>query len=122
MIGYSHQKASSPVSVLKNVMFQSLEDDKAMDVVEIDLAGKTDIADCMLIATGRSSRHVAAIAQHLLQKAKDAGFEGVTVEGLPQAEWVLLDAKDVIVHIFKPDVREHYNLEKMWSVPVPSQA
>lgn len=73
----------------------------------------------MVIASGRSSRHVSSIAEHLIQKSKEAGFGTPSVEGLAKGEWVLLDAMDVVVHIFKPEVRERYKLEKMWSLPVP---
>lgn len=96
----------------------SLEDDKAQDVVVIDLAGKTDFADFMVIATGTSQRHVATMAEHLREKIKAAGHERVPVEGLEQAEWVLIDGGDVVVHIFKPEVRKFYDLEKIWGAPV----
>ena len=82
----------------------------------IDLTGKSDIADYMVIATGRSSRQVAAMADRLVQVVKSHGIKGTTPEGLPQADWVLLDAGDVIVHLFRPEVRAFYNLEKMWNV------
>ena len=94
----------------------SLDDDKAEDVVVIALEGKSSIADYMVIASGRSARHVGAIADHLLQKTKDAGYGKAQVEGLKTSDWVLIDAGDVIVHLFRPDVRAFYNLEKMWSV------
>lgn len=93
----------------------SLDDDKAEQIVQIDLAGKTDIADHMLIASGRSARHVSAIADHLVEKLKDAGHGRPKVEGASAADWVLVDAGDVIVHVFRPEVRDFYNLEKMWS-------
>lgn len=93
----------------------SLDDDKAEQIVQIDLAGKTDIADHMLIASGRSARHVSAIADHLVEKLKDAGHGRPKVEGASAADWVLVDAGDVIVHVFRPEVRDFYNLEKMWA-------
>ena len=96
----------------------SLDDDKAHDVVVIDLAGKTDFADFMVIATGTSQRHVATMAEHLREKIKAAGHGRVPVEGLEQGEWVLIDGGDVIVHLFKADVRKFYDLEKIWGAPV----
>lgn len=93
----------------------SLEDDKAEEIVHIDLAGKTEIADYMVVASGRSARHVAAIADHLVERLKDSGRGRPRVEGMPACDWVLVDAGDVIVHLFRPEVREFYNLEKMWA-------
>ncbi len=92
---------------------------KAEELVEIDLHGKTSIADTMIIASGRSHRHVAAIAERLLQVLKDRGFGPLRVEGLPAADWVLIDAGDLILHIFRPEVRSFYNLEKMWGADRP---
>src|SRR5690606_30907963 len=92
----------------------ALDDAKAEDVVSIDLAGKTSIADAMLIATGRSNTHVGAIADRVLKACKEAGVAAPRVEGLPHCDWVLIDAGDVIVHVFRPEVRAFYNLEKMW--------
>ncbi len=100
----------------------SLEDDKAEDITVIGLAGKTSIADFMIIASGRSHRHVAAIADHLVERLKKRGLMPLSVEGMAQSDWVLIDAGDVIVHLFRPEVRDFYNLEKMWSVPLPEQA
>ena len=100
-------------------MQTSLDDDKAEDVVLIDLAGKSSIADYMVIANGRSQRQVGAIAEHLLKRLKDAGERHVRVEGRPACDWVLIDAGDVIVHVFRPEARSFYNLEKMWSVALP---
>lgn len=97
-----------------NIVMTTLEDSKAEDIVSIDLKGKTSIASYMVIASGTSQRHVAALAEHLEMKLKEAGFTS-TVEGEEKADWVLIDAFDVIVHIFKPEVRDFYNLEKMWS-------
>lgn len=98
-----------------------LEDMKAEDLVEIDLAGKTSIADAMIIASGRSDRHVGAIADRVLRGLKDNGFGPVRAEGLPACDWVLIDAGDVIIHIFRPEVRSFYNLEKMWGVDRPHE-
>lgn len=101
---------------------QSLDDDKGEDVVVIDLAGKSNIADFMVIATGRSSRQVAAMAEHLRDRIKAAGHVRPSVEGLPHADWVLVDAGDVVVHVFRPEVRAFYNLEKMWGLALPEGA
>lgn len=94
-----------------------LDDDKARDVLVIDLAGKTDIADFMVIANGTSQRHVGAMAEHLREKLKAESGPPVSVEGLATSDWVLIDAGDVVVHLFRPEVRAFYALEKMWDVP-----
>jgi ribosome-associated protein len=83
--------------------------------------GKSSIADILVIASGRSSRHVGAVADHLTRRLKDGGVKGVKVEGLPNCDWVLVDAGDVIVHLFKPDVRAFYNIERIWT-PAPALA
>jgi ribosome-associated protein len=88
---------------------------KAEDIIAIDLTGKSSIADFMVVASGRSQRHVASIADQLIKDIEKAGVPRVRVEGLRQGDWVLIDAGDVIVHVFRPEVRAHYNLEKMWS-------
>ena len=88
---------------------------KAEDSVTIDLTGKSSIGDFMVVASGRSQRHVASIAEHVVKDVEKAGVSHVRVEGLRQGDWVLIDAGDVIVHLFRPEVREHYNLEKMWA-------
>jgi ribosome-associated protein len=93
-----------------------LDDDKAQDVVYIDLKDKSSVADAMIVASGRSHRHVGAMADHLLRALKDAGHGRARVEGLPHCDWVLIDAGDVIVHLFRPEVRGFYNIEKIWSV------
>ena len=100
--------------IVQNVL-ASLDDSKAEDIISIDLRGKTALADEMIIATGRSTVHVAAIADKAIKACKAAGVVAPRVEGLTQGDWVLIDAGDVIVHIFRPEVREFYNLEKMWS-------
>jgi ribosome-associated protein len=92
-----------------------LDDAKAEDIVTIDLKGKSSIGDFMIIATGRSDRHVGAIGDQVQRKLKDEGLGRVRVEGMPQCDWVLIDTGDIIVHVFRPEVREFYNLEKMWS-------
>ncbi len=98
----------------------SLEDDKAIDVVSIDLRNKTILADYLVIATGRSQRHVGAVAEHLVERLKQSKRRPIGVEGLPKCDWVLIDAGDVIAHVFRQEVREFYNLEKMWSVELPA--
>jgi ribosome-associated protein len=100
---------------------ESLEDSKAEDVITIDLRGKTSLADHMIIATGRSDRHVGAIAQHIIDKLKTEGRGTPRIEGLPHCDWVLVDANDVIIHIFRNEVRQFYNLEKMWSGDRPAE-
>jgi ribosome-associated protein len=110
------------VQPLHDAVLGQLEDDKALDIVSIPLAGKSALADCMIIASGRSSRQVAAMAEHLRDKLGMAFRKAVRIEGLPQADWVLIDAGDIIVHLFRPEVRSFYNLEKMWSVELPAAA
>ncbi|WP_234033712.1 ribosome silencing factor [Erythrobacter rubeus] len=100
---------------LHDLVMAQLDDDQAQDIVSIPLEGKSSIADHMVIASGRSTRQVAAMAQKLAEKVKHAGHGPVRVEGLPQADWVLIDAGDVVVHLFRPEVRSFYNLERMWS-------
>jgi len=106
---------------LLNVVLDTLENAKAEDVVCIDIKGKTSIGDQMVVASGRSQRHVGAVADHLVRKLKEEGYGRARVEGLPHCDWVLIDAGDVIVHIFRPEVREFYNLEKMWSADRPME-
>ncbi len=88
----------------------------------IDVKGKSSLADALVVASGRSHRHVGAVADHLLRALKDAGHGRARVEGLPACDWVLIDAGDVIVHLFRPEVRTYYNLEKIWSVEPPAHA
>jgi ribosome-associated protein len=111
---------ADPNRLLK-VVLDTLDGAKAEDVVTIDLKGKTSIGDHMVLASGRSQRHVGAVADHLIKKLKDEGYGRARVEGLPQCDWVLIDAGDVIVHVFRPEVREFYNLEKMWSADRPME-
>ena len=96
------------------IVMDALEDNKAEEIVSIDLQGKTSIASYMVVASGTSQRHVASTAERVQEKLKAAGYIS-SVEGEEKADWVLIDAFDVIIHIFKPEVREFYNLEKMWS-------
>jgi len=106
---------------LRAIARASLEDMKAEDVVEIDLTGKTSIADAMIVASGRSHRHVGAIAERVLEAVKQGGFGPARVEGLPACDWVLIDTGDVLIHIFRPEVRGFYNLEKMWGASRPHE-
>jgi ribosome-associated protein len=99
---------------LHALVLESLDDDQALDVVSIPLEGKSSIADFMVIASGRSTRQVAAIATHLAERLKARGHGSPRIEGLPAADWVLIDAGDVVVHLFRPEVRSFYNLERMW--------
>ncbi len=100
----------------------SLDDDKAENVVTIDLSGKSTIADYMVVATGRSTRQVSAMAEHAGEVLKAAGVRGVSMEGAARADWILIDGGDVIVHLFRPEVRDFYNLEKMWGVDMSADA
>jgi ribosome-associated protein len=109
--GGAHEK----VEALHDLVLRSLDDDQAQDVVTIPLTGKSNIADHMVIASGRSTRQVASMAQKLGERIKQELGRNVRVEGLPVADWVLIDADDVIVHIFRPEVRSFYNLERMWA-------
>jgi ribosome-associated protein len=126
------QEASAPsepsledqgrVSALEDLILSRLDDDKAQDVVFIDLKGKSAVADGLIVASGRSHRHVGAMADHLLRALKDEGHGKARVEGLPHCDWVLIDAGDVIVHLFRPEVRSFYNIEKIWSVEPPARS
>ena len=106
---------ADPVSALHNLVLRSLEDDQAVETVSIPLEGKSSIADHMVIASGRSTRQVASMAQKLVERIKGELGRSAKVEGLPAADWVLIDAGDVIVHLFRPEVRSFYNLERMWA-------
>ncbi len=99
-------------------LIETLEDDKAEDIISIDLEGKTSIADTMIIASGRSARLVSAMADHLTRNLKEGGKNKYRVEGLPNADWVLIDTGDIIVHLFRPEVRKFYNLERIWASEV----
>lgn len=106
---------------LLGVVLTTLDDAKAEQVVSIDLIGKTTMGDTMVVASGRSQRHVGALADLLIKGLKNEGYGRVRVEGLPHCDWVLVDAGDVIIHLFRPEVREFYNLEKMWAAERPSE-
>lgn len=116
--------APPPVAepALLDRILKSLEDDKAEDIVTIDLAGRSSLTDALVIASGRSSRHVASMAERLARKLKESGYGTRPIDGLAQGDWVLVDAGDVIVHLFRPEVRQYYDLEGMWSVPEPERA
>ncbi|WP_298671836.1 ribosome silencing factor [uncultured Sphingomonas sp.] len=103
------------VAVLHKLVLDSLDDDQAADMISIPLAGKSSIADHMVIASGRSTRQVASMAAKLAEKIKGTTGRSPRIEGLPTADWVLIDAGDIIVHLFRPEVRSFYNLERMWS-------
>ena len=103
------------------IVLDRLDDMKAEDTVTIDLRGKSSIADYMIVTTGRANRHVGAIAENVVKELGEAGMKGVHVEGMPNCDWVLIDTGDVIVHVFRPEVRSFYSLEKMWA-PVRSAA
>lgn len=104
---------------LVETVVASLDDDKAEGVIVIDLRGRSSIADHMVIASGRSQRQVGAMAEHLMEKLKHGGLT-VSAEGMSQGDWVLVDAGDIVVHLFRPEVRSFYNLERMWGVQAPA--
>jgi ribosome-associated protein len=114
----------TPTPELKmiDVVLQSLDDAKAEQTVAIDIAGKSSLADHMVVTSGRSNRHVAAVADQVMKAMRENGFGKPRVEGLPHADWVLVDGGDVIVHIFRPEVREFYNIEKMWQADFAADA
>ena len=117
-----HEAQSRPVldtEELLSLVRKRLDDDQAEDVVVVDLHGKSTMCDYMVIASGRSQRQVAAMADHLAQLVKANRARAPAVEGLPHADWVLIDGGDVIVHLFRPEVRRFYNLEKMWGIELP---
>jgi ribosome-associated protein len=106
--------AEAPALQMIDVVLKSLDDAKAEDTVAIDITGKSSLSDHMVVTSGRSHRHVGAVADQVEKALREAGFGKPRIEGLPHCDWVLVDAGDVIVHIFRPEVREFYNLEKMW--------
>ena len=109
------QKQPVDVDALHALVMQSLDDDQAVELITIPLTGKSSIADHMIIASGKSSRQVASMATKLAERIKQKFGKSVRIEGLPVADWVLIDADDVIVHLFRPEVRTFYNLERMWA-------
>jgi ribosome-associated protein len=115
-------KTAAPEPNLLSRILTSLDDDKAEEIVTIDLKSRSSLCDAIVVASGRSSRHVAAIAEHLARRLKEAGYGTRPTNGLAQGDWALIDAGDVIVHIFRPEVRAYYDLEGMWSVEEPRRA
>jgi len=109
------RKPAAQSDLLKRIL-TSLDDDKAENIVTIDLEGRSALCDAAVVASGRSSRHVSAMADHLARKLKEAGYGTRPINGQGQGDWVLVDAGDVIVHLFRPEVRDYYDLEGMWSV------
>ena len=114
-------KTAFAVEDVLETVTSSLADSKAEDPVTIDIQGKSALGDYMIVASGRSHRHVGAIADHLLRDLKNGGFGSPRVEGLPNCDWVLIDTGDVIVHVFRPEVRDFYGIEKMWQMPDPTE-
>lgn len=110
----AHKAEPSALDKLQSVIVNSLEDDKAENIVALDLAGKASFCDRMVIATGLADRQIAAMAEHLSEKLHKAGLQRVQVEGAGGADWVLIDAGDIVVHLFKPEARAMYALERMW--------
>ena len=110
------------ITAVEDLILSRLDDDKAQDVVFIDLKDKSSVADGLIIASGRSHRHVGALADRLLRTLKEQGYGRARVEGLPSCDWVLIDAGDVVIHLFRPEVRAFYNIEKIWSVEPPVRA
>jgi ribosome-associated protein len=118
--GLSPRDAARPrpgidVDAATRVALASLEDDKAEEILAIDIRGRSSFADMLIVASGRSARHVSAVADHVMRKLKDSGVKDVRIEGLPQADWVLVDAGDLVIHLFRPEVRAFYNIEKIWA-------
>lgn len=118
MEGFIPKTTTLTASDLERIIVGVLEDKKAQDIVTIDLRGKSDFSDIMIIASGTSQRHVATLGDLVVHALKEHGIGDVAVEGAEQADWLLVDAINVVVHIFRPEIRELYNLEKMWQVPV----
>jgi ribosome-associated protein len=116
-----HVSQQTSSSALVDLITVWLDEAKAERIVSIDLAGKSTIADSMIIASGRTDRHVGAIADLLQRHLKDAGLRKLRVEGMPTCDWVLIDTGDIVIHVFRPEVREFYNLEKMWSGDRPAE-
>ena len=116
---FSQAAGSGELAALRQLKLvcDSLADSKAENIVSIDIAGKSALGDFMVVASGRSSRHVASICDRLITELKDAGFGNARVEGLAASDWVLIDSGDIIIHVFRPEIREFYNIEKMWQAP-----
>jgi len=117
VIPKSPERGADAAARALQAVLVSLEDSKAEDIVTIDIAGKSALGDHMVVVSGRSTRHVMAIADHLLSDLKDDGFGAARVEGQDAGDWILIDTGDIIVHVFRPEIREFYNIEKMWAAP-----
>jgi ribosome-associated protein len=113
----SSERGADAAARALELILASLEDSKAEDIVTINIAGKSALGDYMVVVTGRSNRHVVAICEHLVTDLKDEGLGSPRVEGQDSGDWVLIDTGDVIVHVFRPEIREFYNIEKMWAAP-----
>jgi len=109
------------ISNLKKIILNTLDSNKALDIVSIDLANKSSIADYMIIASGTSSRHIQALSEQVLEKFKNSGIQNCKIEGKESNDWKLIDGIDVVVHIFNPEKRKFYELEKMWSELIPKE-
>jgi ribosome-associated protein len=118
----SSREDQSRSGALEDLILHRLDEDKAQDVVLIDLKDKSSVADSLIVASGRSHRHVGALADRLLRALKEEGLGRCRVEGMPHCDWVLIDAGDIIIHLFRPEVRAFYNIEKIWSVEPPARA
>jgi ribosome-associated protein len=116
------EPTAAPTRPMIDVILESLDDAKAEQTVAIDITGKSSLSDHMVITSGRSHRHVGAVADQLSRALRENGYGKPRVEGLPHCDWVLVDGGDVIVHIFRPEVREFYNIEKMWSADFAENA
>ena len=110
------------VNKLKNVIEELLDSEKASDIAAIDLANKSSLADYMIVATGLSQKHIAALAEHIIEKLETLGFSNVPVEGKNASDWIVVDAGNIIVHLFRQEARNMYNLEKMWAMPSMAEA
>ncbi len=117
----TQQAATAAINSVLQTVINCLEDAKAEEITTIDIQDKSALADYMVIASGRSNRHVSAAADQLLRELKSEGFKSIKVEGLQSADWVLVDIGDIIVHLFRPEVREFYSLEKMWQMPASEE-
>jgi len=116
------EPAAAPQRPMIDVVLESLDDAKAEETVAIDITGKSSLTDHMVVTSGRSHRHVGAVADQLAKALRENGFAKPRIEGLPHCDWVLVDGGDVIVHIFRPEVREFYNIEKMWQAEFSADA
>jgi len=109
------------ISEIKNLIEKTLDNNKAKDIISIDLKKKSYIADYMIIASGTSSRHLQSLAENLVTELKKIGLNNCRIEGKESNDWKLVDALDIIIHLFHPEKREFYDLEKMWSEPIPKE-